>query len=194
MSNLRAVLGLVPAGLNPEEGTVLCDDYTVLAEAVDALQAQADALIAELHPEGTSTLLERWEESWGMAPPGSADEDTRRARLLATIRAIPDFTPTTLETLVEDWTGLAITLVEMGPFLTDDPYSLTDDPDCVVDGAHTFVLQVAWADADAAELNRIGLLAWLQDYQPAHVAARVRCDDFHTDDPLSLTNLDTLGA
>lgn len=191
---LPALLRLVPAGCWVlDEGDLLLTDLTIVASGLDAVDVGMEDLRAELHPQTSDVLLARWEGLYQLRA-ASFTTTERQARLVARVQLIPTFTPTAIEDAVEAFGGVAATLLEPGPFRCDDPDSVCDDVNDVIDGAFVFVLDFAWADADAASLRRAELMGVVRLMQPAHTVARLRFDDFHADDPYSLTDLDLLGA
>lgn len=190
---LEGVLRLCPAGaLRPEAGTVVRVDLETVAQALDLAVAQRDALMVEVDPRKAEALLGRWEELLDLSTI-DADVDARRRRVLAAVRVLPNFRPVTIEARVEEITGVGWTLVEPGPFKTNDPNSLTDTLNDVLDGAHVFILYGDRDDAVAFALRRDLVRVFLERVKPAHTVGLMSLEGFVADDDYSLTDLDTLG-
>ena len=101
MSNLAAILRLVPVGgRSLDDGALPRELLAVVAGMFDTLDGRRGDLRDEMFPTLCTEdgLLEDWERIFGL-PAGTADEATRRARLVAAVRRVPDLTPATIEAL-----------------------------------------------------------------------------------------------
>lgn len=176
-----------------DDGTINRDEYCVVAETLDENARQQVLLVNESFPQYASALLTRWEALYQLRARGWTLAQ-RAARLMARVRFIPDFTPATIETRVEQYTGIDVTLAEPGGFRCDHALSRCDHPDDLIDGVFVFVIDMDWAVATAAGVRRADLLVFLEDLKPAHTVPIIRCDDFHCDDALSVCDRDLLGA
>lgn len=195
IAHIRLLLRLHPRGAQElDEGTNVRDDLEVAATALDDLWDQRDLLLDNTMPDKVVALLERWEAVYGIFRVGSRTDEQRQARLLAFRRRVPDLNPATIDDICEMISGVDCTIVEPGPFRTDDPNSLTDTEDDVVDGAFLFWVVIDQADATAVGLDRDELQEVVDDIKRATRIGQVRFDDFRTDDPYSLTDIDLLGA
>ena len=185
---------LSPTGcVDLDEGTVAHTDMAVVAQQLDDLQLQMNALETESRPQDTVVLLSRWEALLGLRA-GAWTTAERIARLLARIRHIPSQTPAEIEARVEQYSTIAWTLSEPGPFRCDQATSVCDNVNDVVDGAFVFFLDADWTAADAIALRRDDLSAFVGRLKPAHTVGRLRFDDFRCDDAYSTCDRDLLGA
>ena len=196
-SHLAALLRLAPRGLlDLDEGSLVRLDLANVGTGLDTAETQVDLLLTESRPQGATALLARWETLYGLRNRGLPDA-TRRRRIIAKARLIPDMCPDTIEGRCEEWTGMdpaLLDLIETGPFRCNDAGSLCDDPEDVVDGAFVFIIALDSAEAHLHQVRMTELYALLEDLKPAHTVGIIRCDDFFTDDSLSLTDCDLLGA
>lgn len=192
-SHLPALLRMIPIGpLSHEEDTVARSRLAAVGTGLDECETVRAAVLVEARPQGADVLLSTWERLYKIPSTGTTPD--RLQRLLARVRLVPDFRPATIEARAEDYAGIDYTLLEPTGFRCDDADSLCDTSTDVVDGGLTFILDGAWADADAAGVPRVGLQALIDTIKPAHTVGFDRYDDFHTDDPYSLTDRDLLGA
>lgn len=193
--HIDVLRALIPAGLfDFTPGTVVFAEYGTIALMVDAVEDQVAAVLAELDPRTAEVLLARWEAVLVLRAKDRSTAE-RQARVLAALRLIPDFRPLTIQTRMSEFTLVDWVITEPGPFLFDDPGSLFDTTDDVLDGAHVFVLTADHDDVVAAGLYRPDLLAFLGRLKPAHTLGQVRVEGaFLFDDPWSLFDLDLLGA
>lgn len=192
--HLPTLLRLMPKGAyDLSYGTLVVDDLANVATGLDEADSQASDLLAESRPQDTDALLSRWEALLSLRDRGLSDA-VRRNRILAKLRLVPDMCPDTIESRAEEYSGLDFDLIEAGPFRCDDPNSLTDEPYPLVDGAFVFVLEADSADAHAIPLRRADLYTLIDAIKPAHTVGIIRLDDFFTNDSLSITDCDLLGA
>lgn len=188
-----AVLRLYPRGLaDLSEGTLIRADLENLAAAIDTSDDQISELVIEMDPLHADALLSRWEELYQLKA-GTLSEAERRGRLIARIRLLRSFRPVDIEARIEDYTSGTWSLTETGPFRCDDPGSLCDDPNDVVDGAFVFFLDITHAEAVSCALRRDDVQALISRIKPAHTIGLVRVTDgFFTNDPYSLVERDLL--
>ncbi len=193
-TNLRPLLRLHPAGpLALSDGSLAWQDLEVLGQLLDTADEQMDLLLEEVLPDTSGALLTSWERVYDEHRI-AATVPRRRAVLVAHRRRLPDFRPATIEALLEQVSGLELDLHEPFAFRCDDPNSLCDDRDDLIDGAFVFVL-----DGDAVEARSespdIDLVEEVIDQiKPSHTYGFLRWDDFACDDEYSRCDLDLLGA
>ena len=195
--HLAALLGVLGRGGLDAAAERTQALMATFASGLDEQEDQQGELLDELHPDtaASSGLLESWEDLLDLVVTEGDDDDTRRARVVAALRRIPDFRPATIEALVEDWTGMDWTLIEPGVFRCDDADSLCDTTDDVVDAGYVFILDGDRDTADGLGIKRAKVEYFVRTIKPAHTRAIVRFSgDFCCDDPLSLTDTDLLGS
>ena len=193
-NHLGALIRLAPAGCwELDEGSNVRLDLSVIAAPLDAVETAEQDLVTESRPQDASALLSRWETLYRLRA-GTFTEDQRVDRLVARVQAVPSFTPVALEAAAEAFTGIAMSLYEPHGFRCDSAGSVCDNADDLIDGGLVFVLDIDWDAAVAGGLRRTELQAFIAPLQPAHVVSLIRLNDFHTDDPYSLTDRDLLGA
>lgn len=193
--HLPALIRLHPKGAhNTEDGSRVRELLATLAQPLDDHEDQAALLRAESRPQSTTAagLLERWEELYGLVP-GSADEATRQARLIAAVRRVPDCKPATLLELAETWSSMDWDLVEPMSFRFDDPDSLFDEAYDLL-GPFAWLLVGDHDTAEAAGLNRAKLLSFMNSAKPAHTVLALWIEgNFLFDDELSTLDTDFFG-
>ncbi|MCK6521825.1 hypothetical protein L6R49_10340 [Myxococcota bacterium] len=180
---------------HPEPGSLAAADLAVLSDGLDAAWGTAELLLLEVMPNTASEELDAWEEVYGLHRALGSD-DRRRARLAAARRFLPNPRPATFATVLTTATeGLAWTIVEPGAFRCDDPNSLTDTTDDVLDGTFVFWAQTDADDARADNVTRAEVQDLVDRMAQAHTRGTVRFTGaFLCDDPWSLTDTDLLGA
>lgn len=189
-----ALLRLMPRGLvDLSADTLDHEELAVFAAPLDGVEINARKLVAEIHPQSTSALLERWEELYQLRSRGWTFEQ-RRQRLLARVRVVPDNRPVTIQELVVQLTGITWVLTEPRAFRFSMASSLLDVPNDVLDGVFVFLLDASRAAAVAAGVRRNDLVAFVGRIQPAHTVCVERFDDFRFSDPFSLLDRDFLAA
>lgn len=193
-AHLSLLLRLHPQGVLDLDDSTAREDLAVLGYAFDQVWLQRDELIDEILPDRAGDLLTDWERVYDIHRVGSRTVAQRQARLVAHRRLLPNFTPSTIEDIVETLTGIDVDLVEPGAFRCDDPDSLTDTPADVLDGAFVFCITLNEATARSEGLDRDEIDEILERVKPAHVYGLVRCDDFRADDEWSLTDRDLLAS
>lgn len=197
VDHYQLLLRLSPRGdLTFDADTAAEADLLAAAAVLDHLWTQRGELLAQILPsQATGTVLERWESAYELYRLDSRTEAERQARATAAYRRLPNSRPATIKGIVEQLTGLTATIVEPGGFRTDDPDSLTDTTDDVLDGAHIFYVELASAAASTAGVDRAEVLEQVDRIRPAHTLAVERFTGaFLTDDSYSLTDQDLLGA
>lgn len=191
---LPALLRLMPKGaIDLSMGTLAVEDLSTVAESLDTEDQQAALLLSESRPQDATALLSLWESLVGLRNRGLSDS-ARRDRILARLRLVPDMCPNTIETRSEQYTGISFVLSEIGPLRCDFASSTCDTVDDVADGAFVFVLDADASEAHLGLLRRTDLLTLVEDMKPAHTLGIVRLDDFFTNDSLSVTDCDLIGA
>lgn len=179
----------------PEPGSLAAADLAVLADGLDAAWGTADLLLLEVMPNTASDELDAWEEVYGLHRALELD-DRRRARLAAARQFLPNPRPATFAKVLTTATeGLPWTIVEPGAFRCDDPNSLTDTTDDVLDGTFVFWAQADADDARADNVTRAEVQDLVDRMAQAHTRGSVRFTGaFLCDDPWSLTDTDLLGS
>lgn len=181
-----------PYDLDP--GSLYRDDLAVLGAALDLADDQRLALLDELLPDRAEALLSSWERVYAIYRGSTRTTQQRRDAIVARRRYLPDFVPTTIEGILEQLTGVDVTLVEPGHFRCDDAGSLCDTADDVLDGIFVFFADLDHAAAVAAGVDRAELDEVIGQVEPAHTLGISRFNLFSCDDPYSLTDRDLLGA
>ena len=193
--NLGPLLRLHPEGfLLLDEGSLQWFDLDVLGQAFDAAEDQAFELRLEMLPDRTSALLSRWEVVYDVHRTAGKTDQQRRNALVAHRRFLPDFHPTTIETILETASDLVLSVHEPFAFRCDDASSLCDDADDLVDGAFVFVVDgsAVEARAESPDLDQVEEI--IDMVKPAHTIGILRWDDFCCDDEFSRCDRDLLGV
>ena len=194
-THLPALLRLHPRGpWNLDDGSLCRHDLEVVAHVIDDAAGQNAELLLELLPDRTTALITSWERVYGLTRIAGKTLAKRRAAVLARRRFLPDFRPATIEDVLGTLTGLTVDVVEPGAFRCDDPASLCDAEEPVIDGAFVFFVEFSESSARSESLSRDEIQEAIDDLKPAHTYGAVRCDDFLTEDPWSLCDMDLLGA
>lgn len=193
--NLRALLRLHPRGaLDLDEDSLPWLDLKVVGWVLDAVETQKQALQDEILPDrATLATLSHWETIYGITRIANTTP-RRRSIVLARRRLLPDFRPATIESLLEEDTGLELTIFEPGPACCDDPGTVCDDAGDLIDGAFVFVLDGSAAEARAELPSLDSADDLISLVKPAHTAGFLRFDDLCCDDPYSRCDRDLLGA
>lgn len=193
--NLPTLVRLHPRGvLDLEDGNLPWQDLKALAWALDTAETQKDLLLSEILPDAATTAtLSHWETVYGIRRIGNT-APKRRAAVLARRQLLPDFRPATIESMLEEDTGLGLTIMEPGAFLTDSADSVCDDVGDLVDGAFVFVLDASAVEARADVPNLDSADDLIELAKPAHTAGFIRFDDICCDDLYSRCDRDLLGA
>lgn len=176
---LSILLG--PAHGHAPTGSNTLDDLTVLGYGLAyAWQRQRDS-VAEAHPATASELLAELEAEYGLPVDLSIDVDTRRATLLAKLRARFEATPDAITATAAP--VALITLVENAQLAVDHTWP-----------AAVWVFAVAMGSAWASETKRARVNALVQQQKQAHTVAVLTpdADGFLCDDEGSLTDRDVL--
>ncbi|HNH49651.1 MAG TPA: DUF2313 domain-containing protein [Myxococcota bacterium] len=192
MSHEELFLRLHPAGFDLDEGSFLRIDLGVAGWGLDAQDTQTDALALEMYPDGAEQLLASWERVYDIHRISGRSTAERRERVLYRRKLVPNMLPSTMEAALEDYTSADWTIIEPFAFRCDDAASVCDTTNDVVDGGLTFFAQADRADVSA--FNRKEMQEIIDLVKPAHVVGRLQFVGFITDDPLSLTDFDLLGA
>ncbi|HNC97851.1 MAG TPA: DUF2313 domain-containing protein [Myxococcota bacterium] len=190
---LTMLVSLHPAGLFAlEPGSVLWRDLAVVAYGMEWVWEQRNALALEMYPDGAEQLLASWERVYDIHRISGRSTAERRERVLYRRKLVPNMLPSTMEAALEDYTSADWTIIEPFAFRCDDAASLCDTTNDVVDGGLTFFAQADRTDVSA--FNRKEMQEIIDLVKPAHVVGRLQFVGFITDDPLSLTDFDLLGA
>lgn len=183
---LALLLG--PAHGNAPASSNRLDDLMALGYALAyAWQRQRDAL-SEAHPATASELLAELEAEYGLPVDESIAVATRRALLLAKIRARFEGTPDAMEA-----TALPVAAITVLEILARNVAHT--DPRAV----YRLVVKLSAADYGSlteVSATRARIRALLAQQKPAHTHVQITTDmsGFLCDDPESLTDRDALAS
>lgn len=191
----QLLLRLHPVGaVDLRPGGVYYRDVEVFGQVLDLVWAQVDALEEELLPDRATALLSRWEALYDIRRVSGRTDEQRREVIIARARYLPDFRPETIDDILSTHFGLDVDVVEPAAFRCDDPSSVCDGHDYLLDGHLVFFIEFDEATARTLGIDRAEVEYEIGRLKPAHVVGRTRCDDFRCDDAFSLCDLDRLGA
>lgn len=101
-------------------------DIEIEGAHLDAVQANAEILLAEIHPDTTVKLLSRWEEIYGLAVNELTPEYLRRQSLMAKINTDIGISAAALQKAIKRIIGYEPVVENYHVPRCDDPFTLTD--------------------------------------------------------------------
>jgi uncharacterized protein YmfQ (DUF2313 family) len=114
MNNSDVLTLLFPLNI----GGVLPDDLGVDGRSLDAAQASAEGLSAEMFADTTQLLMASWERICGITPPAGATLQYRQASILAKLRATPGDIKRPYFVALAASMGYTITITPCLPFMS----------------------------------------------------------------------------
>lgn len=194
--NLDMLVRLQPVGpYDTDEGSTFRADLSVAGTAMDVGDDQRLELLDEILPDRAEDLLSSWERVYNIHRVAGLTTAQRQAAVVARRRFLPDFRPSTIDTIVEEVAGVVVDVVEPFAFRCDEATSVCDDPYDVLDGAFVFFVEADSAAALAAGAERAVMDETIGALKPSHTIGISRFTGaFRCDDAYSLCDRDLLGA